>query len=85
MRGKKRKQRRDGLQIRTIARTQRGVFYTKSALPEQRVVLRQWEHTHCQSQLNKNMLAGEDQRAASVSDKQTGRREDVAESVTKKG
>lgn len=70
---KKGKQRRDGLQIRTIASTRRGVFCTKSTLPEQRVVLRQWDHTYCQGQLNKNMLAGEEQCAVTAPNKQTGR------------
>lgn len=71
-RKKKSKQRRDGLQIRTIAGTRRGVFYTKSTLAEQRVVLRQWERTRCQLQLNRNMLAGEELCAVTATDKHTG-------------
>lgn len=62
-----------------------GVFYTKSTLAEQRAVLRQWERAHCQHQLNRDVLAGEELCAVTAPDINTqvcGRRR---ESVTKMG
>lgn len=69
---KSNKQKRDGLQIRTIPATQRGVFYTKSTLAEHRGVLMQRECTHCQLQLNKKVLAGEELCTVTAPDKHTG-------------
>lgn len=72
-RGKKRVANKiDGLQIRTVPVTQRGVFYTKSTLAEQRGVLRQRERTRCQLQLNKEVLAGEELCTVTAPDKHTG-------------
>ncbi len=74
IRGKKRssKHKRDGLQIRTIPGTQRGVFYTKSTLAEQRSVLRLRECTHCRCRLNRTVLVGEELCTLTATDKYTG-------------
>lgn len=62
-------QKRDGLQIRTIPETQRGVFYTKSTLTEQSGVLRQRERTRCQRRLKRKVLAGEELCIVTAPDK----------------